>query len=63
MSQGWHQDPMTDLHTRLAVVEEKIKDFVTQDEFKPIRLFVYGFMSLVMLTVVGIVLSRTIGTK
>lgn len=61
MPHDWNQDPVADLHTRLSIVEEKIPSFVTQDEFKPIRLFVYGFMSLVMLTVLGYVLSRTFG--
>jgi hypothetical protein len=52
-----------DLHTRVALLEYKVKYFVTQDQFKPIRLFVYGFISMVMLTVLGYMLSRALGGK
>ena len=57
------RDPVASLDTRVTVLEKQVVDFVTKDEFKPIRLFVYGFIGMVMLTVLGYILSRTFGAK
>jgi hypothetical protein len=46
------------LYTRVALLENLCKNFVTQDEFRPIRMFVYGFVAMVMLTVLGYIMSK-----
>lgn len=47
-------------HDRLLRIDEKVTsihdsmgEFVTQDEFKPVRLIVYGLVGLIMVAVIG----------
>ena len=56
----WHPDPMTRLTDRVEHVEEKIKNFVTKDEFRPIRILVYGFVGIALVTLLGAMFSKVL---
>jgi len=43
-----------------AYVENLLKDYVNKEEFAPVKLAVFGFIGLVLVTVVGAVLSLII---
>lgn len=52
---------MTDVQVRLARIETKLDEikqhYVTKEEFKPVRLVVYGFVGLVLTGVLGGILT------
>lgn len=59
----WHEDPLTRALTKLEALEERLQHFVTDEEFKPVRMIVYGMAGLILMTVLGIMIARAIGAK
>ena len=45
------------LDQRVEQIESKLVDFVTSSEFKPVRLFVYGCIGIVLTAVGGAVIA------
>lgn len=49
------------IQEKVVNIETKLeKDYVTQDQFAPIRSIVYGLVSVILLTVVGALLALVI---
>jgi len=46
------------IESEIKAIKEKLeKEYVTQDEFEPIRKVVYGLVSLILLSVVGAIIA------
>ena len=49
---------------KLNAVDEKVsKNYVTKDEFAPIKQIVYGLVSLILVAVVGALVALVVGAK
>jgi hypothetical protein len=48
------------LETKLLAIEEKVKTFVTTDQFIPTKILVYGFVGLTLTLVFGALVAKVI---
>lgn len=58
------QNDLTYIKEKLNAVDTKVsQNYVSKDEFEPIRKIVYGLVSLILIAVVGALVALVIGAK
>lgn len=58
------QNDLTYIKEKLNVVDNKMNsNYVSKEEFEPIKKIVYGLVSLILIAVVGALVTLVIGAK
>jgi hypothetical protein len=57
---GWRRDPVTYLLEKVSELDRKAVHFVTDKEFAPVRLIVYGMVGIILMAILGAVISKVI---
>jgi hypothetical protein len=56
----WREDPLTGLFATVRQIEKRMEDFVTNEEFRPIRMVVYGLVGMILMAVLGAFIAKVI---
>lgn len=58
------QNDLTYIKEKLNAVDTKVsQNYVSKDEFEPVRKIVYGLVALILIAVVGALVALVIGTR
>lgn len=56
----WRMDPLTETIGRVKSLEKRAENFITSDEFRPVRVLVYGLTGIILTTVIGAILAKVV---
>lgn len=58
------QNDLTYIKEKLNAVDTKVsQNYVSKDEFEPVRKIVYGLVTLILIAVVGALVALVVGAK
>lgn len=56
----WKEDPITRLIYSVRNMQRDAEKYVTKEEFRPVKILVYGLTGLILTTVMGALIARVI---
>lgn len=58
MEASQHTSEHAVLNLKLDDINEKLENFITIDQFWPVKTLVYGFLTIILITIIGYSLDR-----